>query len=159
MQVSLDLDYLDQDFNMGMKAVEAKQFETEIMVLESDLDSFGHVNNAVYLEFYERARWQFISDNGYGLYEVQRMKKGPVILECNVKFKRELKLRETFKIRSQMTSMHGKIMNIHQEMIKNTDKGEVVASEADFVIGFFDLAERKLIDPTPEWMKAIGLES
>lgn len=135
-----------------------KLFESEITVLEKNLDSFGHVNNAVYMEFYEQARWQFITENGYGLPQVQKLKKGPVILESNIKFKKEIKLRETFKVRSQMVENRGKIMTIHQEMILDKSGKEVVASEADFVVGFFDLIERKLIDPTPEWLKAIGVE-
>ena len=133
-----------------------KTFESKITVYEKDLDSFGHVNNAVYMEFYEKARWQFITDNGYGLKEVQTLKIGPVILECSIKFRKELKIRETFTVVSKMKQIRGKIMTLHQEMVKEDGS---LASEAEFVIGLFDLKARKLIDPTPEWLNAIGVES
>ncbi len=42
----------------------------EVLILESYLDSFGHVNNAAYLTLFEEARWDFITKNGYGLNKV-----------------------------------------------------------------------------------------
>ena len=44
---------------------------------------------------------------------------------------------------------------MRQQMIK-TD-GEV-ACEATFVFGLFDIERRRLINPTPEWAYAVGLE-
>ncbi len=32
-----------------------------------------------------------------------------------------------------------------------------VCSEADFTMGLFDLKTRRLIPPTPIWMKVLGL--
>jgi acyl-CoA thioester hydrolase len=37
-------------------------------------------------------------------------------------------------------------------------RGDEVCCTAEFTIGFFDLKARKLILPTPEWLKAIGME-
>lgn len=34
----------------------------------------------------------------------------------------------------------------------------IIASEAIFTFGLFDLKARKMISPTPEWKSAIGLE-
>lgn len=33
----------------------------------------------------------------------------------------------------------------------------VQASAAEFVFGLFDLASRKLVRPTPEWLRAVGV--
>jgi len=32
-----------------------------------------------------------------------------------------------------------------------------ISSEALFTIGFFDMKARKLIDASPEWLKAVGV--
>ncbi len=126
-------------------------FTYEIIIKEHHLDTFGHVNNAVYLQLFEEARWQFITSKGYGLNEVLKNKKGPVILEAHIKFLKELKLREKIQITFVPSeNSKGKITKICQKMLKaNGD----VASELIVTIGFFDLAERKLISPTPEWLK------
>ncbi len=41
----------------------------DVLILESHLDTFGHVNNAAYLTLFEESRWDFITKNGYGLKE------------------------------------------------------------------------------------------
>jgi YbgC/YbaW family acyl-CoA thioester hydrolase len=132
-----------------------KIFEYQVMIKEFHLDSFGHVNNAVYLQLYEEARWDFITRNGFGLEVIQSQQKGPVILDLQVKFRRELKNREVISIQSQTSQiLNSKMMVLQQKMLKSDGK---LASEAIFTIGFFDMRERKLIDAGPEWLKAVGV--
>jgi YbgC/YbaW family acyl-CoA thioester hydrolase len=126
----------------------------EVTIREAHLDTFGHVNNAVYLSLFEEARWEIISARGYGLKEVLKYKVGPTILEVNLKFRREIKNREKIKIRTSVISGGGKISTLRQLMIN--EKGEE-ACVAEFVVGLFDLTQRKLISPTPEWKSALGL--
>jgi YbgC/YbaW family acyl-CoA thioester hydrolase len=125
-----------------------------ILIRESHLDTFGHVNNAVYLSLFEEARWELVTSHGYSLQTVQERKQGPVILELTLKFLKELKLREQITITTEMLDYSGRIAKMKQQMIK-TDGS--VASEATFTFGLFDLEKRRLIEPTPEWRKAIGL--
>lgn len=131
-------------------------FEYEVTIRESHLDSFGHVNNAVYVQLYEEARWDFITKNGFGLDVIQRDQVGPVLLDLQVRFKRELVNREKIKIISQTKEIvNSKIMVLEQKMLKIDGK---VASEATFTVGFFDMKARKLIDAGPEWLKAVGVK-
>lgn len=133
----------------------ADVFQYKVQIKETHIDSYGHVNNATYLSLYEEARWELITPRGYGFQAIHKMKKGPVILEVNLKFLREIKLRENITITVEMLDYKGKIGHMVQRMIK--DDG-AVASEAVFTFGLFDMEARKLIEPTPEWRKAIGME-
>ena len=126
----------------------------ELVIHERHLDTFGHVNNAVYLDLFEAARWDLIDRNGYGLSEIQRRAQGPTILEINLRFQREIKNRERITIKSWTDSYTGKICKFTQQMLN--EQGEV-SCEAAFVIGLFDLRARKLLAPTPEWRRALGL--
>ena len=132
-----------------------KTFEYQKQILEHHLDTFGHVNNATYLELYEEARWDFISKNGYGLKEIHRYQKGPVILDVKCRYKKEIVNREVITIRSKSLSLRGKIGQIHQEILK--ENGEI-ASDATFTVGFMDMQERKLVAPTELWLRAIGMQ-
>ncbi|MEE2671112.1 MAG: acyl-CoA thioesterase [Bdellovibrionota bacterium] len=132
-----------------------KTFEYKIKIVEHHLDTFGHMNNATYLALYEEARWDFITQNGYGLEEIQKELKGPVILDVSCRYKREIKNRETITIVSHTKEMKGKIGQIYQEMIKEDG---TVASDATFTVGFMDMKLRKLISPTEAWLKAVGQE-
>lgn len=128
--------------------------EYPLTILEAHLDTFGHVNNAQYLTLFEQARWQVITERGFGLREIQKSGTGPVVLEASLRFKRELKLREKIIIRTFIPTENGKIATLKQEMVK--ENGEV-ACEASFTIAFFDTKARKIIEASPEWRKAIGL--
>jgi YbgC/YbaW family acyl-CoA thioester hydrolase len=129
-------------------------FEYDVLIREMHLDSFGHVNNAAYVMLYEEARWDFITKNGFGLDYILKNQVGPVILDLNVRFKRELKNRDKIKITSKTIEIISpKIMVLEQMMINSEGK---VASEAKFTVGFFDMQARKLIDASPEWLRACG---
>jgi YbgC/YbaW family acyl-CoA thioester hydrolase len=132
------------------------KFEYALKILEKHLDSFGHVNNATYLELYEEARWDFIEKNGFGLAHIQKCQQGPVILELNLRFKAELVNRENIVIVSQhLETVGSRLMLMSQKMLKEDG---TIASEIELKIGLMDMRERRLIKASPEWLKAIGVE-
>lgn len=129
------------------------KFTYPIQIKEHHLDTFGHMNNATYLEILEEARWEFITSRGYGLEKIQETGLGPTILEINIKFKKEIRLREHINIESQLVSVNGKIARLKQ-VIRNSNNE--IACEADFTLAFFDMRARKLVSLPPEWLYAIG---
>ena len=94
-----------------------KCFQYQIVIKEHHLDTFSHVNNATYLELLEEARWEFLSSQGYGLKAIHELGMGPVVLECNIKFIKELRLRQTIVIESQMMSYEKKIGTMRQDIL------------------------------------------
>jgi len=60
----------------------------KVLIREGHLDTFGHVNNATYLQLAEEARWEMLVSSGYGLNVVQQDQKGPTILSTEISFKR-----------------------------------------------------------------------
>ncbi len=126
-----------------------------IVIKESHIDSYGHVNNSAYLALFEEARWEIITSRGFGFLEIHKKKQGPVILEVNLKFLREIGLRENILITTQVLSYKGKVGQMVQQMKKEDG---TVACEATFTFGLFDMRERKLIEPTVEWRNALGME-
>lgn len=129
------------------------QFDYQVFIHERHLDFLGHVNNAMYLELFEEARWDFLTKNGYGIEQFHEHQMGPVVLEVNIKYKREIRNRESIVIRSRPIENKGKIMRMQQQMI--SPKGDI-CSEAIFTFGFMDFTKRKLVSPPASWLKAIG---
>ena len=84
-------------------------FEYPLTILETHLDTFGHVNNAVYLQIFEEARWELITQNGYGLDKIKETGLGPTILEIKIRYSRELKPRTKIIIKTQLASYNGRI--------------------------------------------------
>jgi acyl-CoA thioester hydrolase len=110
------------------------------------------VNNAQYLRLFEEARWEMITSRGYGLEEVRQTQVSTVILECSVRFKREIRLREKIIISTQVESISAKTLCLHHRILKEDGK---VASESRFTLGCFDLRARKLISLEGDWLAAI----
>lgn len=125
-----------------------------LVIKEHHVDSLGHMNNATYMEIFEDARWDVITHRGYGFEKVQELQQGHVILEVNLKFMKEIKLRETIEITTELVQYAGKTGQLRQRMLK-TDGS--IAAEAVFTFGLFDMKARRLIDATPDWKKGLGL--
>src|ERR1044071_2389637 len=127
--------------------------EKTVVISEAHLDSFGHVNNARYLELLEQARWDLITERGFGIDVIRSTRTGPTILEINIRFMRELSARETIVIRTETLSYERKLGKLRQQMVKADGN---IACEAVFTIGLFDVERRRLIEPTPAWRHGGG---
>jgi len=131
------------------------EFYFEMQVKENHLDRFGHVNNAVYLQFLELARWKILDDSHLGMEQIIKDQCGPVVLEINIQYRNELKLGEKISISSQTIEANSKIIQMGQ-VIKKEDGS--VSAKAKITIGLMDLDKRKLIEFTAPWQKCLGLE-
>jgi YbgC/YbaW family acyl-CoA thioester hydrolase len=131
-----------------------KKYEYKLQIKEFHLDSYRHVNNATYVQLYEEARWDFLTQAGFGFDQIHVSQKGPVVLEVHVKYRKELNNREWITITSYDFFVKGKILKLKHQMIK--ENGDI-ASEAELTFGYMDLAARKLLVPPKEWLEPFGL--
>lgn len=123
-------------------------------IREHHLDGFGHVNNATYLQLFEEARWEVISQGGYSWSDVQKEKKGPVILELSAQFKKELRVREKIRIETQCVSYERVVAELEQKIWNEANE---LCTVARFKFALFDMEKRKLLKPSERWLKALGL--
>lgn len=127
-------------------------FSSPITIHETYLDTFGHMNNAMYLTLFEQARWDLITSNHYGLKKIQETGLGPVILKIDIRFLKELRLRDKIIIETHFISYEKKIGKLLQKMVRGNEE----CATAEITFGLFNMKERKLVLPTPEWLRAIG---
>ena len=130
-----------------------KTFEYFFNVSNDLLDDYGHVNNARYLDLFERARWDILEKSGLGRESVLLHKIGPVILEVTIRFSRELLPGEKIKIITSSRKKNDLVFYFDQEMINPDGK---VASKAVFTTSLFDLEKRKMIRADDVWLNAMG---
>lgn len=128
-----------------------KTFET--IIRENQIDVMGHLNNAAYLELFESARWDVLIDKGYDLRHIQKVGQGPVILEINLKFMKEVKSRDVITIKTELIHYKGKVGEMMQTMLKQDG---TVAAQAKIIFGLFDLNKRQLVEPTKEWLEVLA---
>ena len=137
-----------------MSEINSKIHTYAYLIKETCLDSFGHVNNSAYLSLLEEARWDLVTNNGYGLDVIKQTGLGPTILSITLNFSKELHARDEVMIETQLISYTRKIGKISQKIMRN---GELCC-DAMFVIGLFDMKERRLVLPTEAWLRAVGIE-
>ncbi len=62
-------------------------FETSVIVRSYELDSYGHVNNAVYLNYLEAARSDMLRQVGMSFNDFKKIGAFPVVVEANVRYR------------------------------------------------------------------------
>lgn len=76
-------------------------YHCKIRVRGNELDSYGHVNNAVYLNYTEQARWELFQELGL-LGELMASGNKIVVIENQIKYIRQLRLFDEVDIETQM---------------------------------------------------------
>ena len=96
-------------------------FEYRLSVRGYELDSYNHVNNAVYLNYYEQARWDVMRETGL-LEKLQLENILLVVTEINIRYTREARLFDNILIKS-IVEFSGPYVVFKQKMI-NVDDGQ-----------------------------------
>ena len=127
---------------------------TPLDILPRHLDFYGHVNNAAYAELFEEGRWDLISRQGFGREKVQALGLGPVVLELNIRFKREVRAGEKVEVETWTSSAARKVFVVSQKLFNAQG---VEAASAEVTLGLLDLTKRRLVEIPEDWKKAFGI--
>ncbi len=123
----------------------AEPFRVRIAVRGYELDTNGHLNQAVYMLYAEHARRECVRAAGIAEDKEQSARVGPVVLETTIRFRRELRGGDEVDVSCEFIWGEGKTFRITQE-IRRVDG--TVAAELDAVLGVLDLEARRLV-PDP----------
>ena len=93
----------------------------ELQARGNELDSYGHVNNAVYLNYTEQARWNLFRQLGL-LDQFITSGKKIVIVENHIKYIRQVKLFDEIVIETQMEKSAHFLLFKHNLSNKKTGK-------------------------------------
>jgi thioesterase-3 len=100
-------------------------FESTFKIRTFHADSFGHVNNARYLELLEEARWQFAEH--YGLIDLlDEENLGFIIMEMNLRFRLPVVEGDTIQVFTSLITLGTAIGEVEQ-LIKKKGVGKVAA--------------------------------
>ncbi|SDD87950.1 acyl-CoA thioesterase [Actinokineospora iranica] len=123
----------------------AKPWSTRISVRTYELDSLGHVNQAVYHQYAEIARVEGFAAAGCSWDGLMAAKTAPVLLSSTIDFRRELRTGDQIEVTCEVKFGTGKTFNA-DSVISKLDG--TVSAEITCVIGVMDLDKRKLVaDP------------
>ncbi|MEU2711724.1 acyl-CoA thioesterase [Streptomyces sp. NPDC007205] len=123
----------------------SEPFSVRVTVRGYETDVQGHLNQAVYVNYAEHARWSLLKAAGVTQAELIGQGVGPVSLETTIRYLRELLAGDEVDVTCAFEWGEGKTFRIRQE-VRKTDG--TVAAELTAVTGLLDLTERRLVaDP------------
>ncbi|MFD3508451.1 acyl-CoA thioesterase [Nocardia sp. NPDC058666] len=126
-------------------------FRVRIAIRVSDLDAQLHVTGAAYQQFADHARFACVGAAGVSVQELVGAGFGPVNLELNVRYLRELRIDDTVEVDCRWEWGQGKTYRVEHTLTRGD--GEVAAT-VSYVAGMLDLRSRKLVaDPAGVWAK------
>jgi len=98
-------------------------YEYVITVRGYEIDSFGHVNNAVYLNYFEQARWEILSSRDL----LEYFKTNGLLLvvtEANIRYSQEATVFDELVV---VTDMHNAPPYlVFNNVIRNAATGEII---------------------------------
>jgi acyl-CoA thioester hydrolase len=101
--------------------------ECRIGVRTSELDSFGHVNHAVYLNYFEHARFESLKEAGFSWALLGERQWAIFVVRIEVDYLAEARREDQLQIRTWADSFRRTSMVLAQEMIRDDGSETVVA--------------------------------
>ncbi|MGW0626392.1 acyl-CoA thioesterase [Streptomyces sp. NPDC002758] len=133
----------------------SKPFSVRVTVRGYETDVQGHLNQAVYLNYAEHARWSLLQAAGVSQARLVGGGVGPVTLETTIRYRHELLAGDEVEVTCAFEWGEGKTFRIEQE-VRKTDG--TVAAEITAVGGILDLERRKLVADPREIFKELAAD-
>ncbi|MFK0068556.1 acyl-CoA thioesterase [Streptomyces sp. NPDC091046] len=133
----------------------SEPFSVPVTVRGYETDTQGHLNQSVYLNYAEHARWSMLQAAGIRQADLVARGVGPVALETSIRFRRELLAGDEVTVSCAFEWGEGKTFRIRQ-LVTKTDG--TVAAEVEAVGGLMDLKERRLVPDPAQRFKELAAE-
>lgn len=122
----------------------------------ADMDFNSHMKNTAYLDKAADVRQMFLIKNGFPVEEFLRLRIGPVVMKDEVEYFKEVGLQQQITVTYALAghAVDGSRFLLRHEIFRSDGKLSARVTSAG---GWLDLAERKLIVPSPTLLSAMNL--
>ncbi len=104
-----------------------KIFRVEFQVRGYELDGYGHVNNAVYLNYAEFARWRMIEDVSGGQDYFKRNGVSPVVVRVEIDYREPCLLADWIVVETTLAEYRKRVATFHHKIMKR-ESGKLAAN-------------------------------
>jgi len=122
-----------------------------------ELDSYRHVNHAVYLNYFEQARWDLLKVSGLSLAALDTLKRWPVVIRLEIQYKKPAFMDDMLEVRSRISRLGNTSFDVEHELVRIAPEGETLLTTANLTAAIVDETGRPARIPT-EFLKLVGGE-
>lgn len=126
--------------------------QVNVEIRFNDIDSFGHVNNAIYLSYFEQARIGYF--NEVFKDAINWRSEGLILAKAIVDYKAPVFLNDKIDVKIKCSRVGNSSFDFEYELVKNKDGQEVVCVTGSTVMVAFNYVDNRVIRVPEKW-KAI----
>jgi len=115
----------------------------QIEVRPTQVDSFGHVNNAVYMEYLEWARADWSISRGFSYERFLELGVVPAVVEVKIRFQGEARMGDVLRIETRVKPVHPALTKFQHEILNQHNKRLIRATVSVVAV---DVEERTLTE-------------
>jgi acyl-CoA thioester hydrolase len=108
----------------------ARTTETIIAVRSGEIDSFGHVNHAVFLNYFEHARFEALEAAGFRWPILRENDWQIYVVRIEVDYLAQAMRGDTLRVRTWAEGFRRTTMTLGQEIVRDDSSGTVVVARA-----------------------------
>ena len=128
-------------------------FKISLQVRSYEMDSFGHVNNATYLNYLEFARCEYMHQRNLSFNDFQKWKKYPYVIKTEITYRSAARADDILEIKGKISLWKRSSFIIQYEIWNTTTDKLCALSEMAFV---FVNGQEKVIAIPEEFKNAMS---
>ncbi|MFL5753051.1 MAG: acyl-CoA thioesterase [Bacteroidia bacterium] len=127
---------------------------TKIQLRFADMDLLGHVNNAVFMSYFETARMSYFKD--VIADSLERLKIGLIIAKTTIEYKVPVMLGDETYAYTKIIRFGNKSFDISNYLVKKKGNEELVCCEATSTIVCVNTVTTETIAVPEEWKNRVN---
>ena len=129
---------------------------TAIHIRYGDIDTMGHVNNTVYLQYFEQARIEWFNQAIGSEWDWNSA--GIVLARNEIDYKQPLLLHDEEIVETAIEKIGSKSLILSYNVIKKNDQADLLVATGKSVLVCFDYKTQKTKSVPAEWRERFAIE-
>ena len=119
-------------------------------VLPADIDAYQHVNNAVYMTWFDRAAWEHSAALGLPIEKCLQLDRGMAVLRSVISYLKPAVLGDTIRVATWLLPAGGKL-RVRRRFQVRREAGSITLARAEIEYACIELSSGRPVRWPPEF--------
>jgi acyl-CoA thioester hydrolase len=125
-------------------------FLASVAVIPADIDAYEHVNNAVYMTWFDRAAWEHSAALGLPIEKCLQLDRGMAVLRSVISYLKPAVLGDTIRVATWLLPADGKL-RVRRRFQARREEGGVTLARAEIEYACIELSSGRPVRWPPEF--------